>query len=101
MSAAAPVAWPKDRVSPDIDWRPPAGTRVISVDDHVLEPMHIWEDGLPAADRDRAPKWYRGEQDYELVIDGNVLPWPFAPELIEGRPGFADQRLRLIDMDAE
>ena len=33
--------------------------RIISVDDHILEPRALWQDELPAADRDRAPKVVR------------------------------------------
>ena len=37
-----------------LDW-------LISVDDHVLEPPHVWVDRVPAKDRDRAP---------HMVVDG-------------------------------
>ena len=30
--------------------------RIISVDDHVVEPPHVWERWLPAAYRDRGPR---------------------------------------------
>ena len=28
---------------------------IVSVDDHVVEPAHLWQDWLPARFRDRAP----------------------------------------------
>ena len=33
---------------PDLNW-------LISVDDHILEPPHLWVDRVAAKDRDRAP----------------------------------------------
>ena len=30
--------------------------RIISVDDHVIEPAHVWQEYLPAAFRDRGPR---------------------------------------------
>jgi predicted TIM-barrel fold metal-dependent hydrolase len=33
--------------------------RIISVDDHVIEPAHVWQEYLPAAFRDRGPKLTR------------------------------------------
>ena len=33
--------------------------RIISVDDHVIEPAHVWQDYLPAAFRDAGPRLTR------------------------------------------
>ena len=33
--------------------------RIISVDDHILEPRTLWQEQLPAADRERGPKVVR------------------------------------------
>jgi hypothetical protein len=52
------VPWPMQRQVSDCGMRPPAGTRIISVDDHGIEEMHLWENRLRGADRDRAPKKY-------------------------------------------
>ena len=30
--------------------------KIVSVDDHVVEPPHVWEQWLPAKFRDRGPK---------------------------------------------
>ena len=30
--------------------------KIISVDDHVVEPAHVWQDRLPAKFEDRGPK---------------------------------------------
>ena len=45
------------RAEHDLDW-------LISVDDHILEPPHVWVDRVPAKDRDRAPR---------LVKDGDAI----------------------------
>ena len=38
--------WPKNRVLSKGDWTPPAGTRFVSADDHLMEAAHLWEDRL-------------------------------------------------------
>lgn len=96
------IPWPSARISPEIAWRPPVGTRVISADDHVIEPPHLWEERLPAADRDHAPQFWRDEFGYHLQVDGRSFDTPGLNSLlVEGREGFAHQALRLRDMDAE
>ncbi len=90
-----------------LDW-------LISVDDHVLEPAHLWVDRVSASDRDRAP---------HLVVDGDMEFWvydgkrfpssglsavagkskeEFSPEPVtyaEMRPGCYDAKARVADMD--
>ncbi len=98
-----PSAWPRHRsVAPD-GWRPPAGTRVVSVDDHVLEPEHLWADRVAPKDRDRAPQLWRDDEGVShLVVDGRSFDVPgFNPHLVEGHPGMDDRDVRLADMDAE
>ena len=49
MTATAPTMstpWPVDREIPDIGWRPPSGTVVVSADDHLIEP-DVWIDRPP------------------------------------------------------
>ena len=41
--------WPKNRVLSKGDWTPPAGTRFISADDHLMEVENLWEDRLKGA----------------------------------------------------
>ncbi|MGA8724802.1 MAG: amidohydrolase family protein [Acidimicrobiales bacterium] len=92
---------------PNLDW-------LISVDDHVLEPPHLWVDRVAAKDRDRAPHMVR-EGDMEFwVYDGKRFPSSglsacagkakeeFSPEPVtyaEMRPGCYDSTARLEDMD--
>lgn len=42
---------------------------IISVDDHVVEPAHLWQDRLPAAMRDRGPRVERARWgDFSLDV---------------------------------
>lgn len=55
--------------------------KLISVDDHVIEPAHVWQDNLPASLRDRGPKLIRRRgileftyRTYKLNEDDSA-PW--------------------------
>jgi predicted TIM-barrel fold metal-dependent hydrolase len=46
--------------------------KIISVDDHVVEPAHVWERWLPAKYRDRGPRVVRrGIQRIDMINPGN------------------------------
>ncbi len=93
--------WPVDRVIPAGDWRPPAGTVVISADDHLMEP-DLWVEHMQGADRDRAPRISRDASGFHLTVEGRSLDTPgYNSLIVEGREGMADQERRLADMDAE
>lgn len=58
--------------------------RIISVDDHVVEPPHLWQTYLPAHLRDRGPKvvrdhssvqWIDGNQVFTKGGDGPATDW--------------------------
>jgi predicted TIM-barrel fold metal-dependent hydrolase len=102
-STIDPIAWPMHRESKDDGWRPPAGTRIISVDDHGMEEEHLWENRLKGADKARAPKlWMDDEQRWHMTVDGMSYDVPGLESHIgEGRPGMWDPVERLKDMDAE
>ncbi|HEY6471725.1 MAG TPA: amidohydrolase family protein [Acidimicrobiales bacterium] len=90
-----------------LDW-------LISVDDHVLEPPHLWVDRVAAKDRDRAPhQVIEGDMEF-WVYDGKRYPSSglsavagkkkeeFSPEPVtyaEMRPGCYDAKARIEDMD--
>jgi predicted TIM-barrel fold metal-dependent hydrolase len=92
---------------PNLDW-------LISVDDHILEPAHLWVDRVPARDRDRAPQLIQdGAQEY-WTYDGKKMhssglsavagksKEEFSPEPVtyaEMRPGCYDPKARIEDMD--
>ncbi len=91
-----------------LDW-------LISVDDHVLEPPHLWVDRVPRKDRDRAPHMEFDDTGLDFwVYDGNRYPSSglsavagkskeeFSPEPLpyaEMRPGCYDAAARIEDMD--
>jgi predicted TIM-barrel fold metal-dependent hydrolase len=90
-----------------LDW-------LISVDDHVLEPPHLWVDRVATKDRDRAPhQVVEGDMEF-WVYDGKRYPSSglsavagkkkeeFSPEPVtyaEMRPGCYDAKARIEDMD--
>jgi predicted TIM-barrel fold metal-dependent hydrolase len=92
----------------NLDW-------LISVDDHILEPGHLWIDRVAAKDRDRAPHIQLDENGMDFwTYDGKKFPSSglsavagkskeeFSPEPLpysEMRPGCYDPKARLEDMD--
>ncbi|PXW32785.1 UNVERIFIED_CONTAM: putative TIM-barrel fold metal-dependent hydrolase [Williamsia faeni] len=91
----------------DLNW-------LISVDDHILEPPHIWQDRIAAKDRDRAPKLVRTGDKETWVYEGRVVPTSglsavvgksreeFSPEAItyaDMHPGCYDPKARLEHMN--
>lgn len=102
MNSITPTPWPKDRIIPAATWTPPAGTRIISSDDHVIEIPHLWEDRLKGADKDRAPKFWKDETGFHMTVGPDSYDVPGLPsDFPEGREGFWDVEKRLADMDAE
>jgi predicted TIM-barrel fold metal-dependent hydrolase len=98
----------------------PASTRLMSADDHIIEPRHLWVDRVPAALRDRCPRivevdgreaWlYEDELTYIPMGSCRALPgfdeagYPPAPGTArydEIRPGCYDPVERLKDMDID
>jgi len=97
------INWPMNRSTVDDGWRPPAGTVIVSVDDHGIEEMHLWENRLKGADKDRAPRLWRGDDNKFHMKVGEVdydVPG-LDSDIGEGRPGMWDRDARLKDMDAE
>jgi predicted TIM-barrel fold metal-dependent hydrolase len=91
----------------NLDW-------LISVDDHILEPPHLWVDRVAAKDRDKAPHMETVDGLECWVYDGKRYPSSglsavagktkeeFSPEPLpysEMRPGCYDSTARLADMD--
>ena len=70
---------------PALDVRP-AGWElptIVSVDDHVVEPPHVWETWLPQKFRDRGPKIERRGVGAMKHIGGGTYEQEFTPD---GRP---------------
>jgi predicted TIM-barrel fold metal-dependent hydrolase len=92
----------------NLDW-------LVSVDDHVLEPPHLWVDRVPKKDRDRAPHMDADDTGMDYwVYDGKNFPSSglsavagkskeeFSPEPLpysEMRPGCYDPTARVEDMN--
>jgi len=91
----------------DLDW-------LVSVDDHVLEPAHVWQRYVPAKYRDDAPRlvnddtgeyWlYQGKKIYSsgLSAVAGKESKDFSPENLsyrDMRQGCYDPVARLADMD--
>jgi predicted TIM-barrel fold metal-dependent hydrolase len=98
----------------------PPSTRLMSADDHMIEPRHLWVDRVPTAYRDRCPRivevdgreaWsYEGELTYIPMGSCRPLPgfdeagYPPAPgtaRFDEIRPGCYDPVERISDMDID
>jgi predicted TIM-barrel fold metal-dependent hydrolase len=98
----------------------PANARLMSADDHIIEPPHLWVDRVPARYRDRCPRivevdgrqaWlYEDEFTYIPMGSCRALPgfkeegYPPAPgtaNFDEIRPGCYDPVERLKDMDVD
>jgi predicted TIM-barrel fold metal-dependent hydrolase len=98
----------------------PERTKVMSADDHLIEPPHLWVDRVPAKHRDDCPRivevdgrqaWlYEGELTYIPMGSCRPLPghseagYPPAPgtaRFDEIRPGCYDPVERLKDMDVD
>ena len=47
--------------------------KIISVDDHVVEPAHVWERWLPAKYRDRGPRVERRGVASIKIVRGNAI----------------------------
>ena len=54
--------------------------RIISVDDHVVEPGHVWERWLPARFRDRGPRVERRGIGSMRHVGGGVYEQTFDPD---------------------
>jgi predicted TIM-barrel fold metal-dependent hydrolase len=86
----------------------------ISVDDHLIEPARLWQERVPAAMRDRAPRIVRdGDAEYWMYEDRQIVTTglnavagksreEFSPEPItyeDMRPGCYEPAERVADMD--
>ena len=93
----------------DLDW-------IISVDDHVIEPPHVWQEYVSAKFRDRAPRMTVDDGVELWHWDGKVYPTSgmnaaagrdreeFSPLPLtyeEMRPGCYDPKARIEDMDRD
>jgi len=90
---------------------------IVSVDDHVIEPPHLFDNHIPKRYADRAPRmvynketklqqwtWEGGTTSTPFICAVVTLPpmeWGYDPStLAEMRPGCWDVKQRVRDMDA-
>ncbi|MFL6204576.1 MAG: amidohydrolase family protein [Acidimicrobiales bacterium] len=94
---------------------PPVRYRIVSVDDHLIEPPDLFEGRMPAAMADRAPRIVTGDDGRQVwTYEGNIYPniglnavvgrpkdeWSMAPaDFDEMRRGCWDIHARVADMD--
>ena len=91
-------------------------TKLISVDDHVIEPSHTWPDRLPATYRSRGPRierradgrqvWRYEDQEVPIMPSTvrhlpGVTPHHDAANFDEMRPGCYDPVRRIEEMDID
>jgi predicted TIM-barrel fold metal-dependent hydrolase len=91
----------------DLNW-------LVSVDDHVLEPPHLWQTWVPVKHRELAPRLVQEDDGEFWIYDGKRMPTPglaavagktreeFSPLPItydEMRPGCYDAKARVEDMN--
>jgi predicted TIM-barrel fold metal-dependent hydrolase len=94
-------------VTPNLDW-------LISVDDHVLEPPHLWQERVPSSMREVAPRRVKTDEGEWWEYLGKRVPTtglaamagkksrqftPMPMTYDEMRPGCYDSRARLDDMN--
>jgi predicted TIM-barrel fold metal-dependent hydrolase len=90
---------------------------ICDADAHVNEPPNLWQDGVPAKWRDRAPRVVSSERGDVWEFDGGREKWPVGLTATAGqsyfqfgpmgqtyatmRPGSFDRDARLADLDAD
>jgi predicted TIM-barrel fold metal-dependent hydrolase len=94
----------------------PDDTRLISVDDHIIEHRHVWQDRLPArfraagphvVDDDGIPVWVYEDRRYpplglDAVAGDDPSEFKLSAKAFEAmRPGCYDPVARLADMDED
>jgi predicted TIM-barrel fold metal-dependent hydrolase len=90
--------------------------KIISADDHVIEHATVWQDRLPANDRELGPRvvvedglpiWYYESRRYQplgldAVAGDDPTEFKLTPKAFENmRPGCYDPIARLADMDED
>jgi predicted TIM-barrel fold metal-dependent hydrolase len=89
---------------------------LISVDDHVLEPAHVWEQRLPSRYKDLGPRLRTDDAGEAWFYEGKRMPTiglsaaagkkkeefsPLPMTYAEMRPGCYDSKARLEDMNRD
>jgi predicted TIM-barrel fold metal-dependent hydrolase len=113
----AMVPRPEERILPEPRPEPeprPQKYTLVSVDDHLMEPPHLFEGRLPKKFQERAPRvieeanggqaWQFEDQVFPITGADATLTWSGAGyfgqvRFDEVRPAMYDPKARLVDMD--
>ncbi|MBV9510780.1 MAG: amidohydrolase family protein [Caulobacteraceae bacterium] len=87
---------------------------IFSVDDHIVEPVHLWEKWLPSKLKDKGPRYVRDDDGEGWQYAGQRVPYstlvaaagkdsdeltPFPITMDEMRPGCYEPDARVADMN--
>ncbi len=97
------IGWSMNRTAQTAGRAYPAGTIVVSSDDHLLESPTMWKERVPSHLKDKAPEMWQDEMGWHIRIEGRDMPLAGGLNFcaFECLPGAADQDARIRDMDAE
>ena len=74
--------------------------KIISVDDHVVEPANVWQDRLPAKYKDAGPKIVIAPQGDMSLVDGAWVESPGSGEKMAAWWHYEDHRYQIKEMIA-
>ena len=74
--------------------------KIISVDDHVVEPAHIWQDRLPAKFKDEGPRIVIAPQGDMELVDGAWVETPGDGDKMAAWWHYEDHRYQIKEMIA-
>ena len=74
--------------------------KIISVDDHVVEPPHVWQDRLPGKYKDAGPRIVIAPQGEMTLVDGSWVETPGDGDKMAAWWHFEDHRYQIKEMIA-
>jgi hypothetical protein len=92
---------PMHRNAPADSWTPPAGVRIVSSDNHIMEEDNFFQEHLPAKWKDKAPIFYRDGNSMVFKAEGKDFVFKgLGDDILIAREGQFKLDLQLKDMDA-
>ena len=74
--------------------------KIISVDDHVVEPPHVWQDRLPEKYKDAGPRIVIAPQGEMTLVDGSWVETPGDGDKMAAWWHYEDHRYQIKEMIA-
>ena len=74
--------------------------KIISVDDHVVEPPHVWQDRLPEKYKDAGPRIVIAPQGEMTLVDGSWVESPGDGDKMAAWWHYEDHRYQIKEMIA-